>query len=136
MEERPVKGPYEDLIRYGRRDAGDGRRGKDGKFPGGKECPPYLYAGGDYRPVYSATKDAWELVLANMPKEEQDGSTEEKGTDSEEEESMMGDDRCVEALRSRKEAGKEAKEREKKGRTRKTKRRICDGVTYKPRQKK
>ena len=46
--------------------------------PGGKECPPYLYAGGDYRPVYSATKDAWEWVLGNMPKDEQDGSTEEK----------------------------------------------------------
>ena len=116
MEERPVKGPYEDLIRYGRRDAGDGRRGKDGKFPGGKECPPYLYAGGDYRPVYSATKDAWELVLENMPKEEQEGSTEEKCTDSEEE-SMRGDGRCVEALRSRKEARKEAKRREKKEET-------------------
>ena len=89
--------------------------------PGGKECPPYFYAGGDYRPVYSATKDAWELVLANMPKEEQDGSTEEKGTDSEEEESMMGDDRCVEALRSRKETRKEAKLREKKERTSKNK---------------
>ena len=60
MEERPVKGPYGDLIRYGRRDKGDGRRGNDGEFPGGKECPPYLYAGGDYRPVYSETKDAWE----------------------------------------------------------------------------
>ena len=47
-----------------------------------------------------------------MPKEERDGSTGEKGTDSEE--SMRGDGRRVEALRSRKEAGKEAKEREKR----------------------
>ena len=81
--------------------------------PGWKECPPYLYAGGGYRPVYSATEDEWELVLGNMTKEEQEASTGEKGTDSEEE-SMRGDGRCAESLRSRKEAGKEAKERGKK----------------------
>ena len=78
MEKRPVKGPYGDFLQYGRRNKGNGRRGKCGKYPGGKGCPPYLSAGREYRPVYSATKDAWELVLGNMPKEERVESTDEK----------------------------------------------------------
>ena len=34
--------------------------------------PPYLYTGAEYRSVYSERKDAWQLVLENMPKEEQE----------------------------------------------------------------
>ena len=46
MGKRPVEQSYGDFLFHGRRDKGNGGRGKM-ENPGWGECPPYLYAWGE-----------------------------------------------------------------------------------------